>query len=52
VNRRLLKNRIIGGLDLGRYYPQYAGHMLLCCTELRTREEISRLAAGMGGNVK
>lgn len=49
VNRRLLKDKIIGGLDLGRYYPRYSGHMLLCCTELRTRDEIRRLAAVMGG---
>ncbi len=51
VNRRLLKDKIIGGLDLGRFYPRYSGHMLLCCTELRTREEIDRLAAGIGGTV-
>ena len=49
VNRRLLKDKIIGGLDLGRFYPKYSGHMLLCCTELRTREEIDRLAAGLEG---
>jgi len=49
VNRRLLQSRIIGGLDLGRFYPGYAGQMLLCCTEQRTREEIERLAAGIGG---
>jgi len=49
LNRRLLKNKIIGGLDLGRFYPGYCGHMLLCCTELRTGDEIRRLAAGIGG---
>jgi len=49
VNCRLLKDKIIGGLNLGRFYPGYSGHMLLCCTELRTREEIERLAAGIGG---
>ncbi|MHB8918168.1 MAG: aminomethyl-transferring glycine dehydrogenase subunit GcvPA [Desulfocucumaceae bacterium] len=49
VNRRLFNDRIIGGLDLGRFYPKYSGHMLLCFTELRTREEIDRLAAGLEG---
>jgi len=49
VNGRLIKGRIIGGLDLGRFYRSYSGHMLLCCTEMRTREEIDRLAAGIGG---
>jgi glycine dehydrogenase subunit 1 len=43
VNRRLLENGILGGLDLGRYYPELANHMLLCTTERRTKEEIDRL---------
>lgn len=47
VNRRLIKDKVIGGLDLGRFYPEYAGQMLFCCTELRTREEIDRLVAGL-----
>ncbi len=43
LNRRLLGKKIIGGLDLERFYPDLAGHMLLCVTEMRTSEEIRAL---------
>jgi len=43
VNARLLENSILGGLDLGRHYPELENHMLLCVTERRTREQIDRL---------
>ncbi|MBM7855252.1 glycine dehydrogenase subunit 1 [Desulfohalotomaculum tongense] len=52
INRRLLDNGIIGGLDLERYYPQLKNHMLLCVTETRTKEDIHRLVALLGGDVK
>lgn len=45
VNEQLLADKIIGGLDLGRYYPELAGCMLVAVTEKRSREEIDRLAA-------
>ena len=48
INRRLLQDKIIGGLDLGAYYPELAGCMLLAVTEKQTRQEIDRLAAGLG----
>jgi len=47
INNSLLKRRIIGGLDLGRFYPELSGHMSFCCTEKRTRAEIDDLVAGM-----
>ena len=47
VNKELLKGKIIGGLDLGEYYPELAGHMLVCVTEKRTKAEIDALAAGL-----
>jgi glycine dehydrogenase subunit 1 len=43
VNRRLLENGILGGLDLGRFYPELEGHALFCTTERRTKAEIDRL---------
>lgn len=43
VNARLQEKGIIGGLDLGRFYPELADHMLLCVTEKRTRQEIDAL---------
>jgi glycine dehydrogenase subunit 1 len=47
VNAALMKEKIIGGLDLGRYYPELSGCMLLCVTEKRTRAEIDRLVRTM-----
>jgi glycine dehydrogenase subunit 1 len=43
INAALYKEKIIGGLDLGVYYPELAGCMLVCVTEKRTRAEIDRL---------
>jgi len=43
INAALFKEGIIGGLDLGRYYPELAGCMLVCVTEKRTKAEIDRL---------
>lgn len=47
INGRLRETGLIGGLDLGRFYPELANHMLLCVTEKRTREEMDALAEGM-----
>jgi glycine dehydrogenase subunit 1 len=44
INRKLMESNIIGGFDLGRAYPEYAGSMLLAVTELRTKAEIDKLA--------
>ncbi|MBH0329407.1 glycine dehydrogenase [Brevibacillus brevis] len=45
VNKGLLAAGIIGGFDLGLDYPEFANHTLLAVTELRTKEEIDKLAA-------
>jgi glycine dehydrogenase subunit 1 len=45
VNAALLQEKIIGGVDLGRYYPELEDCMLICVTEKRSRAEIERLAA-------
>ena len=47
VNRALLDEGIVGGFDLGRYAPDLADCLLLCCTELTTRAEIDRLVAAL-----
>jgi glycine dehydrogenase subunit 1 len=44
VNRRLLERDIIGGLDVS---DQAENGMLVCVTEMNTREEIQRLAAAL-----
>ena len=43
INRRLLTHGILGGLELGRFYPEYDDCWLLCVTEQRSRKEIDRL---------
>ncbi len=44
INRRLLDRDIIGGLDISDLTP---GGMLLCVTEMNTREDIETLAAAL-----
>jgi len=48
LNRRLLGDNIIGGFDMGKAYPELAGHMLVAVTEKRSREDIDRLVARLG----
>ncbi|MFZ4452117.1 aminomethyl-transferring glycine dehydrogenase subunit GcvPA [Salibacterium aidingense] len=52
VNRRLFEKGIIGGYDLGSVYEDRFGHMLLCVTEMRTRDEIDAAAAALKGAIK
>ena len=44
INDRLLGYRIIGGLDVSDHFTN---GMLLCCTELNSREEIESLARAL-----
>ena len=44
INRRLLERRILGGLPLGRYYPELSDCMLLCATEMSRRQDMDTLA--------
>lgn len=44
-NRFLLKENIIGGLDLSKFYPELKNHMLLCVTEKRSKAEMGKLVA-------
>ena len=45
VNRALLERKIVGGLPLGRYYPELGNAMLLCATEMSRRADMDRVAA-------
>jgi len=45
INRALLRKRIIGGLDIS---PVVESAMLLCVTEMNTKEEIDRLVEILG----
>jgi glycine dehydrogenase subunit 1 len=42
INRRLLRNKIVGGLALKKFYPELGNAALWCCTELTTRTAIDR----------
>lgn len=45
LNKKLLDNKIIGGLDLGKYYPELKGHMLIAVTEMIKKEDIDKLSS-------
>lgn len=44
INRELLEKRIIGGLPLGRFYPEMKDCMLLCATEMSKRQDMDLVA--------
>lgn len=45
INSALLDRNIIGGLPLGRFYPELRDCMLLCATEMSKREDMDQVAA-------
>jgi glycine dehydrogenase subunit 1 len=49
--KRLMDNKIVGGIDLGRWYPELSGATLWCVTEVISKEQIDKaasvLAAGL-----
>ncbi len=47
ANKTLLKQKIIGGLALGRFYPELADSMLLCATEMSRREDMDRVGESL-----
>ena len=47
VNQDLLKEKIIGPLPLGQFYPELTKCGLVCVTETTTRGDIERLAGAM-----
>ena len=49
ILKGLLKRQIIGGLDLGRFYPELKDCLLVCVTEQNSRPEIDALAKALGG---
>jgi glycine dehydrogenase subunit 1 len=49
LRERLSEQKIIGGLELGGYYPELAGDVLLCFTETTAREKIDQLVQAMTG---
>ncbi len=49
INAALLEAGILGGYDLGQHYFHLQNHMLLCVTEMNSKEEIDRLADTLAG---
>jgi glycine dehydrogenase subunit 1 len=45
MNTKLLKQKVIGGLPLRRWYPELGNASLWCTTELNTREQIDHAAS-------
>jgi glycine dehydrogenase subunit 1 len=45
--KKLLDKKIIGGLALKRHYPELADHLLICATEMNSKEEMDSLAAAL-----
>lgn len=43
LNETLLEEKVIGGIPLGRYYPELADCMLLCATEMTPRAAMDTL---------
>ncbi len=48
INQRLLEEKILGGLDLGRFYPELKNYLLFCATEKRTEKEMDKLVSLLG----
>jgi glycine dehydrogenase subunit 1 len=47
INTALLEAGILGGYDLSQDYPHAENEMLMCVTEMNTREQIDRLVAAL-----
>ena len=45
ANEKLIANGIMPGLDLGKYCPELGNTMLICVTELHTKEDIDKLVS-------
>jgi glycine dehydrogenase subunit 1 len=44
INTRLLEKKIVGGLSLGKFYPELEGSVLLCATEMTKRADMDSVA--------
>lgn len=48
INQELLKDKIIGGLALSRFYPELDHHLLFCVTETKSKADIDQLVVRLG----
>ena len=47
MNKKLLSEGIIGGIDLGKDYPELKGHLLISITDMTKKAEIDRLVSSL-----
>lgn len=47
INKELLKEKIFGGIDLRKSFPELGNSALFCFTEIHTKEDIDRLAEAL-----
>jgi glycine dehydrogenase subunit 1 len=47
VLEKLKEKKILGGIPLGRFYPEMNHHLLVTVTEMNTKEEIDRWAEAL-----
>jgi glycine dehydrogenase subunit 1 len=50
-SKRLLENKIVGGVELGRWYPELGNATLWCATEMIAKEHIDKAAAVMAAGL-
>jgi glycine dehydrogenase subunit 1 len=50
--RQLSVQRLIPGVDLGRFYPERSHQLLVCVTEMNGREDIDRLCTSLAAAVQ
>ncbi|MBC7810120.1 MAG: glycine dehydrogenase, partial [Burkholderiales bacterium] len=48
INERLIEQGIIGGYDLVQDYAHFKNHMLVCVTEMNTKDEIDMFVEALG----
>jgi glycine dehydrogenase subunit 1 len=49
--KRLLENKIVGGVELSRWYPELDNATLWCATEIITKQQIDQAAAVMAAGL-
>ena len=50
LSERLLKNKIVGGVELSRWYPELKHATLWCATEVMAKEQIDKAARVVAGS--
>ncbi|MBN1688233.1 MAG: glycine dehydrogenase, partial [Candidatus Omnitrophica bacterium] len=47
IEKKLLKQKIIPGLDLSRFYPDKKNQFLVCATETKEKEDLDRFVEAL-----